>query len=127
MKIVYTNAMSKDIYNLAYELKDLLSNDQRVKTLNELENKMNNDHEVISLAYQKDLACSNYSDILNHYARDSKEAKDAQKELHQKKLALDNNQIVRSYLKSYTEVRDLYNEINAILFKGLYTKLKEHK
>ena len=119
--------MSKDIYNLAYELKDLLSNDQRVKTLNELENKMNNDHEVISLAYQKVLACSNYSDILNHYARDSKEAKDAQKELHQKKLALDNNQIVRSYLKSYIEVRDLYNEINAILFKGLYPKLKEHK
>ena len=37
--------MSKDIYNLAYELKDLLSNDQRVKTLNELENKMNNDND----------------------------------------------------------------------------------
>ena len=127
MKNVYTNAMSKDIYNLAYELKELLANDERIKTLNSLEEKMNNDNQVIALAYQKDMACLNYSDALNHYAKESKEVKDAQKELHQKKLALDTNETVKVYLKAYSAVRDLYAEINEILFSGLNAKLKEHK
>ena len=127
MKIVYTNAMSKDIYNLAYELKELLVNDERIKTLNSLEEKMNNDNQVMSLAYQKDMACLKYSDALNHYTRESKEVKEAQKELHEKKLALDTNETVRDYLKSYSAVRDLYAEINDILFSGLNAKLKERK
>ena len=127
MKIVYTNAMSKDIYNLAYELKELLVNDERIKTLNSLEEKMNNDNQVMSLAYQKDMACLKYSDALNHYTRESKEVKEAQKELHEKKLVLDTNETVRDYLKSYSAVRDLYAEINDILFSGLNAKLKEHK
>ena len=127
MKIVYTNAMSKDIYNLAYELKELLANDERIKKLNSLEEKMNNDNEVISLAYQKDMACLKYSDALNHYAKDSEEVKAFQKELHEKKLALDTNKTVSEYLKAYSAVRDLYFEMNDILFSGLDTKLKEHK
>ena len=127
MKIVYTNAMSKDIYNLAYELKELLANDERIKKLNSLEEKMNNDNEVISLAYQKDMACLKYSDALNHYAKDSEEVKALQKELHEKKLALDTNETVSEYLKAYSAVRDLYFEMNDILFSGLDTKLKEHK
>ena len=127
MKIVYTNPMSKDIYNLAYELKELLDNDERIKKLNSLEEKMNNDDAVIALAYQKDMACLCYSDALNHYSDNSEEVKKARKELYEKKLALDTNEIVRDYLKAYSSVRDLYNEINAILFSGLNPKLKEHK
>jgi len=127
MKIVYTNPMSKDIYNLAYELKELLNNDERIKKLNSLEAKMNNDDAVIALAYQKDMACLSYSDALNHYSDNSDEVKKARKELYEKKLALDTNEIVREYLDTYSSVRDLYNEINAILFSGLNPKLKEHK
>ena len=119
--------MNQDIYNLAYELKELMSNDERITKLNSLEEKMNNDNEVISLAYQKDMACLKYSDALNHYSEESKEVKEAQRELYEKKLALDNNQIVRDYLKAYIDVRDLCSEINAILFNGLNLKLKEHK
>ena len=66
MKNVYTKDMSKDIYQIAYELKDSLSQDERVKRLNILEEKMSNDNEVIALAYQKDLAASNYSDALKN-------------------------------------------------------------
>ena len=127
MKIVYTRAMAKDIYNLAYELRDLLENDERIKRLNELETKMNNDQEVITLAYQKDVAVSNYSNTLNHFAEDSIEAKNAQKELYNKKLALDTHPLVRDYLDAYKEVRDLYIEMNALLFDGLNIKMKEHK
>ena len=127
MKIVYTKAMAKDIYNLAYELRDLLADDERVKRLNALETKMNNDKEVITLAYQKDVAISNYSDALNHFAEDSSEVKKAQKELYEKKLALDTHPLVREYLDVYKEVRDLYIEMNALLFDGLNVKMKEHK
>ena len=127
MKIVYTRGMAKDIYETAYELKDLLSQDERIKCLNELEQKMDNDNEVIVLAYQKDLAVSNYSDALNHFSEDSEEVKKAQKELHEKKLALDTHPLVRQYLDAYKEVRDLYIQMNALLFDGLNLKMKEPK
>ena len=127
MKIVYTKGMAKDIYETAYELKDLLSQDERIKRLNELEQKMNNDDEVIALAYQKDLAVSNYSDILNHFSEDSEEVKKVQKELYEKKLALDTHPLVRQYLDAYKEVRNLYIQMNALLFDGLNLKMREHK
>ena len=127
MKNVYNLDMAKDIYQIAYELKDSLSQDERVKRLNVLEEKMNNNDEVIALAYQKDLAASAYSDALNHFSDDAKEVIKARKELHEKKLALDTHPLVREYLDAYKEVRDLYIQINGLLFDGLNVKLKEHK
>ena len=127
MKIVYTILMSKDIYTIAYELKELLANDERIIHLNQAEEKMNNNDKVISLAYQKDMACVSYSDALNHFSENDQASKDAQKELHQKKLNLDNHPVVREYLDAYKEVRDLYFALNDILFSGLNLKLKEHR
>ena len=117
----------KDIYSLSYELKDLLSNDERLILLNMLETKMNESEEVMALAYQKDLAVSAYSDALNHFAKDSEEIKKTQHDLHVKKEALDNHPLVKEYLKAYSEVRDLYFQINEILFSNLNLKQKECK
>ena len=119
--------MAKDLYSLAYELKDALKDDSRIKALEEAEEKMNNNEEVIALAYQKDLACSSYSDALNHFSEDSPEVKKAQKELHEKKLALDNHPLVREYLSLYKSVRELYSDINEVLFSDLELHLKEKK
>ena len=119
--------MDKDIYTIAYELKELLTNDERIIRLNKIEDKMNNDQEVISLAYQKDMACVSYSDTLNHFANDDQMSQKVQKELHQKKLSLDNHPLVREYIDSYKQVRDLYFEINDILFGDLNLRLKEHR
>ena len=116
-----------DIYSLSYELKDLLKDDPRLVLLNNLEDQMNNNEEVMALAYQKDLAVSAYSDALNHFSNDSEEAKKAQHELHLKKEALDNHPLVREYLKAYAQVRDLYFQINDILFSELKLNLKERK
>ena len=113
-----------DIYSLSYELKDLLTNDSRIIRLNELEKKMNENEEVMALAYQKDVAATEYSDALNHFAKDSEEAKKAQHNLHTKKEALDNHPLVRDYLKAYSEVRDLYFELNDILFSHLNLNMK---
>ena len=118
--------MVSNIYLLAGELKDLLDNDERLIRLNKLENELNNNEEVMALSYQKDLAVSSYSDALNHYANNSEEIKKYQHELFLKKEALDNHPLVKEYLKAYSEVRDLYFQINEILFNdsSLYQKEK---
>ena len=113
-----------DIYSLSYELKDLLTSDPRIIRLNELEKKMNENEEVMVLSYQKDVAVSEYSDALNHFARDSEEVKKAQHNLHIKKEALDNHPLVREYLAAYSEVRDLYYQLNDILFSNLNLNMK---
>lgn len=119
--------MVSNIYLLAGELKDLLDNDERIIRLNKLENELNNNEEVMALSYQKDLAVSAYSDALNHFANDSEEIKKYQHELFLKKEALDNHPLVKSYLKAYSEVRDLYFQINEILFNDLSLHLKEKR
>ncbi len=115
-----------DIYSLSYELKDILSQDERDLLLNKLEQEMNANEEVMRLAYQKDVAVSKYSDVLNHFDENSEEAKKAHHEMFLAKEALDNHQLVRKYLNAYKEVRDLYFEINDILFSNLNIKLREH-
>lgn len=119
--------MVSNIYLLAGELKDLLDNDERIIRLNKLENELNNNEEVMALSYQKDLAVSAYSDALNHFANNSEEIKKYQHELFLKKEALDNHPLVKEYLKAYSEVRDLYFQINEILFNDLSLHQKEKR
>lgn len=119
--------MVSNIYLLAGELKDLLDNDERIIRLNTLENELNNNEEVMVLSYQKDLAVSAYSDALNHFANNSEEIKEYQHELFLKKEALDNHPLVKEYLKAYSEVRDLYFQINEILFNNLTLHQKEKR
>ena len=119
--------MVSNIYLLAGELKDLLDNDERIIRLNKLENELNNNEEVMALSYQKDLAVSSYSDALNHFANNSEEMKKYQHELFLKKEALDNHPLVKEYLKAYSEVRDLYFQINEILFNDLSLHQKEKR
>jgi len=119
--------MVSNIYLLAGELKDLLDNDERIIRLNKLENELNNNEEVMALSYQKDLAVSSYSDALNHFANNSPEIKKYQHDLFLKKEALDNHPLVKEYLKAYSEVRDLYFQVNEILFNDLSLHLKEKR
>ncbi|MBP3732078.1 MAG: YlbF family regulator [Bacilli bacterium] len=119
--------MVSNIYLLAGELKDLLDNDERIIRLNKLENELNNNEEVMALSYQKDLAVSAYSDALNHFANNSEEIKKYQHELFLKKEALDNHPLVKEYLKAYSEVRNLYFQINEILFNDVSLHIKEKR
>ena len=116
--------MDVKIYSLAFELKELLSHDERITLLDSLEKKLNENEEVMTLAYQKDLAATNYSDALNHFSENSEEVKKAQKELHEKKKTLDSHPLVREYLDAYSKVRDLYFLINEILFSNLSIHMK---
>ena len=119
--------MDEKIYSLAFELKELLSHDERITLLDSLEKKLNENEEVMALAYQKDVVVTNYSDVLNHFSENSEEVKKAQKELYEKKKALDSHPLVREYLSAYSEVRDLYFSVNDILFSNLSIHMKECK
>lgn len=124
MKNVYTIAMGKDIYTIAYELKDLFASDSRINDLNEKEKLMKENEEVLALVKKKDLAVMQYENSLKISTKDNKEE---QKALHQSKLELDNHPVVRAYLDAYVKVRDLYFAINDILFAGLNMHMKGHR
>ena len=121
--------MPENIYLQAEELKEKLTNDPRIISLNEIEKRMNESEEVMALTYKKDMAAVDYSDTLNHFPEDSKEAKEALKKLHEAKLNLDNHPLVKEYLKAYKEVRELYQNINEIVFGNFSSNLcpKENK
>ncbi|NLZ15253.1 MAG: YlbF family regulator [Erysipelotrichaceae bacterium] len=118
--------MNNDIYSIASELKKILEDDSRLKLLNDLEQQMNDNEEVMALAYQKDIASAEYSDALSHFREDDDITIKARQQLYRSKKNLDEHPLVRQYLKAYSEVRNLYLEINNILFGDLSMHMKEH-
>lgn len=115
--------MNEELYLKVNNLKALIENHPSVIRLKELEKKMNENEEVMALAYRKDIASSIYSDTLNHFSEDSEQAKEKMKQLHEAKLALDNHPLVKEYLSCYKEVRELYSELNNILFANFNSNL----
>ena len=119
--------MDESIYLKAERFKELLDNDKRVVLLNELEKKMNENEEVMALAYKKDMAAVSYSDALSHYCEDSEEVKTALHNLYLSKKKLESHPVVREYLKQYQIVKKLYDEINEIIFSNFNTNLCPRK
>ncbi len=115
--------METKITELAYRLKKEIDNDPRVILLNNLETKLNNDEEVMTLSYQKDRAVDHYEDMTRLFKSDSKEAISATKELSLAKEKLMNHPLVKEYLSAYKEVKDLYEEINRLIFYPFMPKL----
>lgn len=104
------------------KLKDAINSDPRVLRLNELNKKLNEDEEVMKLAYKKDMALVSYEDSLKHFSKDSKEVNEALKRLHEAKLSLDNHPLVKEYNEAYKEVRKMYDKINQELFDKFINK-----
>lgn len=112
-----------DVYKLSYELKEQLQKDELIIKLNELDKKMSNNEEVMALAYQKDMAVENYSSLLKIYPEDSEEIKKARNQLQEAKIKLNQHPLIKEYLEVYSKVRDLYFEINRIIFGDFDAKL----
>lgn len=123
-RLCYNNNMEK-VIALSYELKNLLENDERLLNLTSKEEIMKNDELAMALAYKKDLALDELEFMVNHFSKDSKEVEVAQKKLHEAKLQLDTSESVKDYLKAYSAVRDLLNEVNNTLFSMLNENLCE--
>ena len=118
--------MIKNMNNTLYEelckLRDQMKNDPRFITLHELDEKLNQDEEVMKLAYQKEMAIVAYEDALNHYGKNSEELKKAQQNLAKCKLNLDNHPLVKEYYLALQKVREMDRKVNEKLFDEFQTK-----
>ncbi|MFA5481263.1 MAG: YlbF family regulator [Bacilli bacterium] len=108
--------MNEELIIRITALKKALAEDSRVLRLNDCEKAMENDEQVMLLAYQKDLCESKYNDAIRHHGENSPEAKEARKSLFIAKKKLDEHPLVVKYLSAYQQVRILYEEINEKLF-----------
>ena len=108
--------MNEKIFDLASRLNESLKNDPRVQELNKLEEELNNSYEVYLLSQKKDEALELYNNLKSVYPDDHPEVKNALKKLKDAKENLSNHPLVKSYLSIYNEVRDLYMEVDSILF-----------
>ncbi|MCI2055478.1 MAG: YlbF family regulator [Bacilli bacterium] len=110
------STMEKELVSSIEELSLAMKNDVRVLELEKREKEALDDEEVMALVKRKDAMESNYSLILSYKKEDSEEAKKAQKELYEAKLALDEHPLVKRYNESFSLVRDLYMNIDDIIF-----------
>ena len=108
--------MNQNLLEKTLLLKSEIENHEDVKKLKEIDEQINNDEEVMKLCYKKDVAVTNYEDAIRYFGENSDEALKAQKALHQAKLALDENELVKQYNLQFKKVRKIYDKINEEIF-----------
>ncbi|MCQ2801334.1 MAG: YlbF family regulator [Bacilli bacterium] len=108
--------MNQNLLEKVTNLKEEINNSPEVKELNRLNSLLENDEEVMKLCYRKDCAVTKYEDALKHFGENSDETILAQKELHQAKLELDSNELVKKYNEQFKIVRKIYDKINEEIF-----------
>ena len=111
--------MDEHLYQSIYQLKELLNSDPRIVSLNKIEKEMMENEEVMILTYKKDEAADKLSEVLRHFKDDSSEAQQARIKLMEAKEKLYSHPVVKAYNKAYAEVRELYRELNKVLFENL--------
>ncbi|MCF0117725.1 MAG: YlbF family regulator [Bacilli bacterium] len=111
--------MNKDIYEISSILKQALDTHRDIVLLNQYEKDMEDDEEAQKLSYLKDMAVLKYNDMLKIYSSESNEIKPFINELSKCKESLQTHPKVAIYLKQFSKVKQIYNEINNILFANL--------
>ena len=114
--IWYHKSMNQILYEKAQKLKEEIDSSPEVIELERLNKLLNQNDEVMKLCYQKDVCATKYEDAIRYFGQNSEEARKAQKDLYQAKLALDNNELVKAYNKQYKKVRKIYDKINEQIF-----------
>ena len=108
--------MNQILLEKASKLKDELDSLPEVKELERLNKLLNENEDVMRLAYKKDMCAIKFEDAIRYFGKNSKEAIEAQKCLHLAKLELDKNELVVAYKKQYKIVREIYDRINKEVF-----------
>ena len=96
----------KDIYSKIDELSEELHSRECLQKIKEVEKRMENDPEVISLYLAFEKVQREYSSSLNHYEEDAPELISLQKLLYEKKLKLDSHPLVEEYYSLLKEVNE---------------------
>ncbi len=118
-------SMNNSLYEEVYKLRDQMKSDPHFLALKEMDEKLNNNEEVMKLAYQKEMAIVEYEDALNHYGKNSAELKKAQQNLAKCKLNLDNHPLVKEYYLALQKVREMDRKVNEKLFDDFNMKEEE--
>ena len=108
--------MDQILLDKASKLKEELDSLPEVKELERLNKLLNENEEVMRLAYKKDMAATKYEDAVRYFGQDSDEALTLQKALHLAKLELDKHELVLAYNKQYKKIREIYGKINKEIF-----------
>ena len=108
--------MDEHIYSLANNLSETLNSHPLIIKLNELEKELNDSFEVYNLSNKKDECLEKYTRLKETLGENHKDTLNALKELKEAKEKLDNFPLVKEYLNVYNQVRDIYLEIDNILF-----------
>ncbi len=98
------------------ELSQALKEDPRVKKLEAAELAMSQSPEVMALAKKKDEAAEAYAASVALLGPDAPSSRKAQTALYEALKALESHPLVVSYEAAYVPVRDLYMEIDDLLF-----------
>ena len=111
--------MNQSLLEKASKLKEEIDSLPEVQELERLNKLLNDDEDVMRLCYKKDMCVTKYEDALRHFGDNSDETLMAQKALHQAKLELDENALVKQYNEQYKKVRKIYDRINEEIFNPL--------
>jgi cell fate (sporulation/competence/biofilm development) regulator YlbF (YheA/YmcA/DUF963 family) len=114
--------MEKELLNDLTSLKEALHADPRVQKLDDLEKKIAADPQVKELSKALDDYEKQYEDLLVYKKETDPEAIAAQKTLYAAKEKMDAYPLVKEYNEAYTVVRDLYMQIDDILFSPFRKK-----
>ena len=110
--------MNQSLLEKASKLKEEIDSLPEVQELEKLNKLLNDDEDVMRLCYKKDMCVTKYEDALRHFGDNSDETLRAQKALHQAKLELDENPLVKQYNEQYKKVRKIYDRINEEIFNS---------
>lgn len=108
--------MEKELADSLTSLRQALVSDPRLLRLNELEREVNADPTVRELSKKLDDLERQYEDVLAYRKPTDPEAISLQKSLYLAKETLDMNPVVKEYNEAYVVVRDLYMQIDDIIF-----------
>ena len=114
--IWYHNRMNQNLAEKALKLKEEINSLPEVIELERLNKLLNENEDVMRLCYKKDVCATKYEDAVKYFGLQSDEAINAQKELYQAKLELDNHDLVKASNEQYKKVRKIYDKINEELF-----------
>ncbi len=108
--------MEEELLKKICQLKELLDKDECILDMKKKEKIMEENEEVMVLAYRYSTMQTEYNDALKHFGEQSEELLLVQKRLADSKKELESHPLVIDYLKSFQKVRELYQNIDEQLF-----------
>lgn len=114
--------MEEKLIRSLNELKEALAGDPRVIALNEAEQSLYEDPALIELVKKKNAAEEEYQLALRIYGEKDEKTKEKERTLYEAKLEMDMNETAKKYSELYIVVRDLYMQIDDILFSPFRKK-----